>query len=117
MAKEYSSLGPEILRQRNGESNCYNLPMGSSEAKRKRTRSGLYALKAKVRVRGLQAIDRRTAAARGLLSWRDELLTALGGQDLSAREEWTVSATEKRPSLRSRSGAKCFEAFSVGARA
>jgi len=36
---------------------------------------------------------------------------------LSAREEWTVSATEKRPSLRSRSGAKCFEAFSVGARA
>ena len=31
---------------------------------RRRSRSGLYALKVRVKVRGLQAIDRRTAAAR-----------------------------------------------------
>jgi hypothetical protein len=47
----------------------------------RRRRTGLGALKARVRVRGLQAIDRRTAAARSLLFWRDELLDALGGKE------------------------------------
>jgi hypothetical protein len=32
-----------------------------------------------VKVRGLQAIDRRTSAARALLGWRKDLLDDLGG--------------------------------------
>ncbi len=44
------------------------------------SRTGLNALKARVKVRGLQAIDRRSAAARGLLAWRKELLADLGGE-------------------------------------
>ena len=47
----------------------------------KRSRAGLNALKARVQVRGLQAIDRRIAAAKVLLGWQDELLGALGGDD------------------------------------
>jgi hypothetical protein len=42
-------------------------------------RTGLNALKARVKVRGLQAIDRRTSAARALLDWRKNLLDDLGG--------------------------------------
>ena len=49
------------------------------------SRHGLNALKARVMVRGLQAIDRRTAAAQTLLAYRKELLADLGG-------ETTVSA-------------------------
>jgi hypothetical protein len=45
------------------------------------SRTGLNALKARVRVRGLQAIDRRTAAGKSLLIWKDELLDALGGDE------------------------------------
>jgi len=55
-----------------------------------RSRAGLNALKARVRVRGLQAIDKRTAAARALLAWRDELLAALGGDDRVSPQERTL---------------------------
>lgn len=44
------------------------------------SRTGLHALKARVKVRGLHAIDMRTAAARALIAWRSELLTDLGGE-------------------------------------
>lgn len=44
-----------------------------------RTRTGLRALKSRVTVRGLAAIDRRTTAARTLLDFRRELLDDLGG--------------------------------------
>jgi hypothetical protein len=44
------------------------------------SRHGLRALKARVKVRGLGAIDRRTDAARSLLTWRVELLQDLGGE-------------------------------------
>jgi hypothetical protein len=37
-------------------------------------------LKTRVKVRGLHAVDRRTAAARALFAWRDELITDLGGK-------------------------------------
>jgi hypothetical protein len=47
----------------------------------KRTRLGMRALKARVAIRGLAAIDRRTHAAKGLLSWRDDLISALGGAE------------------------------------
>jgi hypothetical protein len=46
----------------------------------KRSRHGLTALKVAVKVRGLNAIDGRTAAAQGLFAWRRELLAALGGE-------------------------------------
>ena len=45
-----------------------------------RPRTGLNALKARVKVRGLAAIDRRTTAARALLDWRQELVADLGGE-------------------------------------
>jgi hypothetical protein len=44
------------------------------------TRHGMNALKARVKVRGLGAIDRRTAAARALIAWRRELIADLGGE-------------------------------------
>ena len=43
-----------------------------------------------MKVRGLQAIDRRTSAARALLGWRKDLLDDLGG-------ETTVSAQQMAP--------------------
>jgi hypothetical protein len=47
-----------------------------------RCRTGLNALKAKVKIRGLSAIDVRTVAGRELVAWRRELLEALGGVDV-----------------------------------
>jgi hypothetical protein len=47
---------------------------------RERPRTGLRALKAAVKVRGLAAIDRRTHAARALIAWRSELVADLGGE-------------------------------------
>jgi hypothetical protein len=45
----------------------------------KTNRLHLKALKARIALKGLHAVDRRTAAARHLLTWRSELVTALGG--------------------------------------
>jgi hypothetical protein len=45
----------------------------------RRSRAGLLALKSKVRVRGLHAIDKRTAAAQSLIKWRRDLIADLGG--------------------------------------
>jgi hypothetical protein len=44
-----------------------------------KNRLHLKALKARIALKGLAAIDSRTSAARHLISWRDELITALGG--------------------------------------
>ena len=58
------------------------------------SRHGLNALKAQVKVRGLQAIDRRTAAAQALVAWRRELLADLGGEeDVSAQQMALVDMT------------------------
>jgi hypothetical protein len=58
-----------------------------------RPRTGLNALKARVKVRGLQAIDRRTSAARALIDWRNNLLDDLGGEDaVSAQQRALVEA-------------------------
>ncbi len=43
------------------------------------SRHGLNAVKARVKLRGLAAIDMRTVAAREMLAFRDELVAALGG--------------------------------------
>lgn len=42
-------------------------------------RHGLKALKRRVRTRGLDALDRRSGAARDLVAWKEELVSALGG--------------------------------------
>ena len=55
------------------------------------SRHGLNALKARVKGRGLQAIDSRTVAARGLLDWRQELFADLGGENaVSAQQKALV---------------------------
>jgi hypothetical protein len=47
----------------------------------KRARSGINALKTLVSMRGLAAIDRRTLAGKGLVEWKEQLVSALGGSD------------------------------------
>ena len=51
------------------------------------TRHGLNALKARVKVRGLGAIDERTAAAQALLAWRRELVADLGGEEVVSAQQ------------------------------
>ena len=59
--------------------------------RRSYSRHGLNVLKVKVKVRGLAAIDRRTAAARDLLAWKADLENDLGGQDnLSAQQRGLI---------------------------
>ena len=52
------------------------LPGGSD----RRPRTGLLALKAKVMLRGLAVVNRRTKAARDVVKWRAELVAELGGE-------------------------------------
>jgi hypothetical protein len=57
----------------------------------KRSRHGLHALKARVKVRGLSAIDVRTVAGRALVQWRGEVLDDLGGDaNVSAQQRAVV---------------------------
>ncbi len=57
------------------------------------SRHGLNALKARIKVRGLQALDRRTVAAQALLAWRKDLLEDLGGEEaVSAQRMALVEA-------------------------
>jgi hypothetical protein len=59
----------------------------------RRSRHGLHTLKARVAVRGLQALDTRSAGARALLAWRRELLEDLGGEtNVSAQQMALVEA-------------------------
>jgi len=44
----------------------------------KMTRNTLKALRSKIQLRGLHAVDRRTAVAKHLIAWKQELVTALG---------------------------------------
>lgn len=62
------------------------------------TRHGLTVLKARVKVRGLSALDQRTAAARALLHWQRELVRDLGGEDAasSAQRALVEIATRTR---------------------
>jgi hypothetical protein len=46
-----------------------------------RPRTGLNALKARVMLRGLAAVNRRTKAAREVVRWRRELIDDLGGEE------------------------------------
>jgi len=51
------------------------------------SRHGLNVVKAKVKVRGLAAIDMRTAAAQALVAWRAEMLADLGGEQLVSAQQ------------------------------
>jgi hypothetical protein len=44
-----------------------------------KNRLHLKALKSRIALKGLHSVDTRTAAAKHLIAWRDELITALGG--------------------------------------
>ena len=46
----------------------------------RRPRTGLRALRSRVMVRGLAAVNRQTKAAREIVKWRAELLADLGGE-------------------------------------
>ena len=59
-------------------------------ARRSYSRHGLNVLKARVKVRGLAAIDRRTAAARALIAFRDQLLADKGGPDAVSAAEMAL---------------------------
>lgn len=62
-------------------------------------RTGLGALKAKVKVRGLTAIDQRTLAARALLDWRRQVLDDLGGEENIAATKLALVETAVRTKL------------------
>lgn len=60
------------------------------------TRHGLNALKARVKVRGLAGIDRRSAAYRAMDAWRSALVADLGGEAaLSALQRAVVDVTAR----------------------
>jgi len=62
----------------------------SQTPRRPYSRTGLNALKARVKLRGLAAIDMRTSAARALLAWRQELTDDLGGDGALSTQERTL---------------------------
>jgi hypothetical protein len=53
-------------------------------------RHGLDAVKRRVRVKGLEAFDLRSAAAKRMIEWRDELLASLGGADNISAQEYAL---------------------------
>jgi hypothetical protein len=59
----------------------------------------LNALKARVKVRGLQAIDQRTVAAQALLGWRRELVADLGGEGAVSAQQWALVEAAVRTRL------------------
>src|SRR5690349_17712481 len=71
----------------------------SKTGRRPYSRHGLNALKARVKVRGLGALDRRTAAARALIAWRDELVADLGGPSMVSAQQRAVIDLATRTKL------------------
>lgn len=77
-------------------------------------RTGLNALKARVKLRGLDAIDRRTAGARSALAFKTELVSALGGEaDLSPQRRRLVDMTVRATVLLDHVDAWLFEQRSL----
>lgn len=66
--------------------------MAETTVKRRRgeTRAGLRAIKSKIELRGLAAIDLRSNAARALERWRVELTEALGGEESISPQKATL---------------------------
>ena len=55
-----------------------------------KTRHGLHALRRKVEVHGLDALDARCTGARALQAWRLELIEALGGEAQLSPQQITL---------------------------
>ena len=69
-------------------------------ARRSNTRRGLTAPMARIRLRGLGAIDRRTVAAREYLALRRELANALGGEaDLTPQQRKLIDMAARASAL------------------
>ena len=67
--------------------------------RRQYSRHGLNVLKARVKVRGLQAIDRRTAAAQALLAWQKQLIADLGGEKVISAQQRALVELATRTKL------------------
>jgi hypothetical protein len=63
------------------------------------SRHGLNALMARVKVRGLASIDRRTVAARALLDWQRDLVTDLGGEAAVSAQQMALVEIATRTKL------------------
>jgi hypothetical protein len=63
------------------------------------TRHGLHAVRAKVKVAGLAAIDRRTAPGRTLIEWRTALIADLGGQEVVSAQQLALIEIATRTRL------------------
>ena len=70
-----------------GEESLASLASPVKRSARVRPGVGRVALKARVRLQGLNALDLRTAAARALVAWEHELVEHLGGQDAVSTPE------------------------------
>lgn len=82
----------------------------SVTARRPYARTGLRALKSRVTLRGLDAIDQRTAPARALVAWRAELVAALGGEaQISPQRRKLVEMTTRAALLLDHIDAWLFE--------
>ena len=57
------------------------------KAKRPYRKSGVWSLKAAVRLLGGRAIDRRTAVGQALEAWRDDFIMDLGGRDALSTQQ------------------------------
>jgi hypothetical protein len=68
-------------------------------ATQRRSRHGLTALKARVAIRGLSAIDARTIAARSLMEWRSDLIRDLGGEESISAQRMTLVEMATRTRL------------------
>lgn len=60
------------------------------KARRSYTRHGLTAPMARIKLRGFQAIDRRSAGARVMLAFREDLVRDLGGEGRLSTQELTL---------------------------
>jgi hypothetical protein len=63
------------------------------------SRHGLNAVKTRVKLRGLAAIDMRTVAAREMVAFRDELIAALGGDTVVTPQQRKLVDLAARASL------------------
>jgi hypothetical protein len=71
----------------------------SKAKKRRYTRTGLAALRARVKVRGMHALDTRTAGAQDLLRWRSELIADLGGEKAISTQQRSLIELATRTRL------------------
>jgi hypothetical protein len=69
-------------------------------ASQRRSRHGIYRAMVAVKLTGLNAIDRRTNAARELLQWREGLIASLGGaEEISVQRMTLVNSATRTKAL------------------